>query len=135
MKTNNHFSMTEILKMYATCWNSLDSSKLNIFLHEAVEYNSMWVFETIVGKQAFIDYFSEKLNTLKLQKANTQIEAKLFMSSTWTSHVLVPCLVITQQFQNGTTQKVSQFIEVENGLITRINLCDMNYVFFEFNLN
>jgi hypothetical protein len=135
MKTNNHFSKAEILKIYAACWNSLDSSKLNLYLHEAVEYNSMWVLETIVGKQAFIDYFSGKLNTLKLQKANTQIEAKLFMSSTSTSHVLVPCLVITQQFQNGTTQKVSLFIEVENGLITRINLCDMNYVFFEFKLN
>jgi hypothetical protein len=135
MKTNNHFSKAEILKIYAACWNSLDSSKLNLYLNEAVEYNSMWVLETIVGKQAFIDYFSRKLNTLKLQKANTQIEAKLFMSSTSTSHVLVPCLVITQQFQNGTTQKVSLFIEVENGLITRINLCDMNYVFFEFKLN
>ncbi|NBR14098.1 MAG: hypothetical protein EBQ94_04125 [Flavobacteriales bacterium] len=135
MKTNNHFSKVEILKIYAACWNSLDSSKLNNLLHDAVEYNSMWVLETIVGKQAFIDYFSGKLNTLKLQKANTQIEAKLFMSSTWTSHVLMPCLVITQQFQNGTTQKVSLFIEVENGLITHINLCDMNFVFFEFNLN
>lgn len=135
MKTNNHFSKAEILKIYAACWNSLDLSKLNIFLHEVVEYNSMWVLETIVGKQAFIDYFSGKLSTLRLQKANTQIEAKLFMSSTSTSHVLVPCLVITQQFQNGTTQKVSLFIEVENGLITSINLCDMNYLFFEFNLN
>ncbi len=121
--------------MYAACWNSLDSSKLKNLLHETVEYNSMWVLETIVGKQAFIDYFSGKLNTLKLQKANTQLEAKLSMSSEWTSHVLVPCLVITQQFQNGTTQKVSLFIEVENGLITHINLCDMNYMFFEFNLN
>jgi hypothetical protein len=135
MKTNNHFSKVEILKIYAACWNSLDLSKLNLFLNEAVQYNSMWVLETIVGKQVFIDYFRGKLNTLKLQKANTQIEAKLFMSSTSTSHVLEPCLVITQQFQNGTTQKVSLFIEVENGLITRINLCDMNYVFFEFKLN
>jgi len=57
------------------------------------------------------------------------------MSSTSTSHVLVPCLVITQQFQNDRTQKASLFIEVENGLITRIDLCDMNYVFFEFKLN
>lgn len=135
MKTNNHFSKFEILKIYSDCWNSLDSSKLSNLLHEVVEYNSMWVLESIVGKQAFIDYFSGKLNTLRLQKANTQIEAKLFMSSTSTSHVLEPCLVITQQFQNGTTQKVSLFIEVENGLITSINLCDMNYLFFEFNLN
>ncbi len=135
MKTKNQYSKVEILKMYAACWNSLDSSKLKNLLHETVEYNSMWVLETIVGKQAFIDYFSGKLNTLKLQKANTQLEAKLSMSSEWTSHVLVPCLVITQQFQNGTTQKVSLFIEVENGLITHINLCDMNYMFFEFNLN
>jgi len=135
MKTKNHFSKAEILKIYAACWNSLDSSKLKIFLHEEVEYNSMWVFETIVGKQAFIDYLSGKLNTLKLQKANTKIVAKLSMSSEWTSHVLVPCLVITQQFQNGTTQKVSLFIEVDNGLITHINLSDMNYMFFEFNLN
>ncbi len=135
MKTKNQYSKVEILKMYAACWNSLDSSKLKNLLHETVDYNSMWVLETIVGKQAFIDYFSGKLNTLKLQKANTQLEAKLSMSSEWTSHVLVPCLVITQQFQNGTTQKVSLFIEVENGLITHINLCDMNYMFFEFNLN
>ena len=135
MKTNNYNSKVEILKMYAACWNSLDSSKLKNLLHEEVEYNSMWVFETIVGKQAFIDYFSGKLNTLKLQKANTKIEAKLSMSSEWTSHVLMLCLVITQQFQNGTTQKVSLFIEVENDLITHINLCDMNYMFFEFNLN
>ena len=97
MKTNNHFSKAEILKIYATCWNSLDSSKLNIFLHEAVEYNSMWVFETIVGKQAFIDYFSGKLNTLKLQKANTQIEAKLFMSL----HGQVMCLCLVWLSHNN----------------------------------
>ena len=133
MKTNNHNSKVEILKMYAACWNSLDSSKLKNFLHEEVEYNSMWVFETIVGKQAFIDYFSGKLNTLKLQKANTQLEAKLFMFSEWTSNDLEPCLVITQQFQNGRTQKAILLIEVENGLITRIDLCEMIYKLYEFN--
>jgi len=135
MKTKNHFSKAEILKMYAACWNSLDSSILKNLLHQEVKYNSMWVLESIVGKQAFIDYFSGKLNTLKLQKANTKIDAKLFMSSAWTSHVLVPCLVITQQFQNGTTQKVSLFIEVENGLITRIDLCEMIYKLYEYKLN
>ena len=133
MKTNNHYSKVEILKMYAACWNSLDSSKLKNLLHQEVEYNSMWVFETIVGKKAFIDYFNSKLNTLKLQKANTKIEAKLFMFSEWTSNDLEPCLVITQQFQNGTTQKVSLLIEVENGLITHIDLCEMIYKLYEFN--
>jgi len=132
MKLDYHQTKITILEKYASCWNSLKLTKIQPYLDENVAYISIWVLETINGKHNFLKYFNGKLNTLKKEKSNTQIEAKLFMSSVFTSHVLEPCLVITQRFDNGNEQKVSLFIEVENELITRINLCDMNYHFFEF---
>lgn len=135
MFKNNKYSKEEILEIYKSCWNSLESINIQPFLNENVEYSSMWVFETIVGKQAFLNYFNGKLNTLKNKSDTVQIQSKLCLASTSTSEDLVPCLVINQRFENGNEQNVSLFIEVEDELITKINLCDMNYLFVEFKAN
>jgi hypothetical protein len=75
MTNKEYKTEIEILEIYAKCWNTLNSNKLNSFIDEKVEYNSQWVIESLNGKQAFLDYFNGKLNTLRKAKLETQVSA------------------------------------------------------------
>ncbi len=132
MTNKEYKTEIEILEIYVECWNTLNSNKLNSLLDEKVEYNSQWVIESLNGKQAFLDYFNGKLNTLRKAKLETQVSAELKMSQKWSSHLLKPCLVITQLNKNGDQNQLTLFIEVQDGRITRIDLCEVDFMFFDY---
>ncbi|MBM3160136.1 MAG: hypothetical protein FJZ66_02285 [Bacteroidetes bacterium] len=132
MTNEEHKTEIEILEIYATCWNTLNSNKLISLLDEQVEYNSQWVIESLKGKQSFLNYFNGKLQTLRNARNKTKVSAELKMSQKWTSHLLKPCLLITQRNNNGDQNQVTLFIEVQDGKITRIDLCDVDFMFFDY---
>ena len=46
--------------------------------------------------------------------------------------MLKPCLVITQRNKNGDQNQLTLFIEVQDDKITRIDLCDVDFMFFDY---
>ena len=111
-----------LLRTYAECWNTLDASKLEPLLAEDVIYDSQWVLESIHGKQAFLNYFSGKMSTLKGSVAQTQVSAELRVVINYLGFTRKPCLEITQRSGQDTNQ-VHLLIQVLNGKIAKIDMC------------
>src|SRR5690606_23670699 len=62
---NRFMNETELLIEYAKCWNNLDVSYIEELLGDDLEYTSQWVFETMYGKDNYLQYLSGKFNTIR----------------------------------------------------------------------
>ena len=124
MKNRNFYSQKDILRIYAECWNTLNSAKLKFFLSDHVEYNSQWVIQSIKGKDEFLNYFNEKLKTLRINLNNSQVNAQIKTVRNYLKYDEELCLEITQQ-KEGSIMQVYLIIEISNGKITQINMCDI----------
>ena len=55
-------SLTDVI---VSAWQSLDAELLEPFLSEDFRYNSVWVSETLVGKNSYLEYLRGKFETLR----------------------------------------------------------------------
>lgn len=55
-------SLTEVI---VSAWQSLDAELLAPFLSDDFRYNSVWVSETLVGKDRYLEYLRGKFETLR----------------------------------------------------------------------
>jgi hypothetical protein len=112
----------ELLIEYAKCWNNKDVSYIRDILCENLEYTSQWVFETMYGKDTYLQYLSGKFATLKRNWQNSAITAEVGFFRGVSFGKDKPCLVITQ-ILNGQPNKVTILIEVKDGKIAQIAMC------------
>ena len=49
----------------ALAWNKLDADVLAPHLSDNIQYNSVWVDNTIKGKAQYLDYLKDKFDTLR----------------------------------------------------------------------
>jgi hypothetical protein len=112
---------TELLNEYCKCWNNLDVKIIEPYLDDEVEYNSQWVFETIIGKETYLNYLTPKFDTLK---STPDLELNAFVGYFPKEYygIKKPCIVLTQKNSNKTI-KVSILIKVKNGKISSIDMC------------
>jgi hypothetical protein len=113
---------TELLYEYCKCWNNLDTKYLESILAEDVQYDSQWVFDTMIGKDTYINYLAAKFTTIRNDIVNSKLEADIgyFRGSNYKNDK--PCLVITQ-FKPTETVKVAILIECKDELIIKIDMC------------
>ncbi|MEE4254532.1 MAG: hypothetical protein V2I50_10885, partial [Desulfuromusa sp.] len=65
----------EACRSFARMMNTLDVSHLIPWLADDMTYSSQWVFESIQGKEAYVDYITAKLETVR--KSNSQVWAEI----------------------------------------------------------
>lgn len=112
----------ELLFEICKCWNNLDTKYLEPILASNVEYTSQWVFESIIGKQKYIDYLNGKFSAIKNDIVNSKLYADIgYFKGKYYSNEK-PCLVLTQ-YKSNETVKVSIVIEHKKGLINKIAMC------------
>lgn len=106
---------TDLLIEYAKCWNNLVVSYIEELLGDDLEYTSQWVFETMYGKDNYLQYLSGKFNTIRNSINIPQAELGYYKYA-YQEHNK-PCLVITQ----GNTQ-VGVLVQVQDGKMTKIDM-------------
>lgn len=58
-------SHEELVDCYIKAWNELDATHLVPCLAPNFTYGSMWVFESLKGKQAYLEYITGKFNAIR----------------------------------------------------------------------
>lgn len=105
----------ELLIEYAKSWNNLDISYIENILDENLEYTSQWVFETMYGKKAYLEYLEGKFNAIR-NGANIPV-AELGYYKVAYEEQNKACLVITQG-----NDKVGILVQTKNGKLSKINM-------------
>lgn len=111
----------EKLQLIAKSWNSLDASILANVLANDVVFESQWVLVSIEGKVSFLDYLTNKFQSIKEYSAHNlcSISAEVVLHPSLFNS---PGLVITQITNSGVIQ-VSLVIRIQDNFITRIDVC------------
>ena len=55
----------ELAETVANTWNALDAKIIEPYLAENFEYESFWVFETMRGKDNYVEYLTGKFGTIR----------------------------------------------------------------------
>lgn len=105
----------ELLIEYAKCWNNLNISYIVDILDDDLEYTSQWVFETIYGKNTYLEYLNDKFTTIRNSVNIPKAELGYYKFAYLEENK--PCLVLTQ----GDV-KVVILTEVKNGKLSKINM-------------
>lgn len=93
-------------------WNELNADLLDSILADNLEYTSFWVFETLEGKDVYLDYLRGKFNAVKNTGIDSQVKAEV--------------RYINDKFQPVIIQGDEELflhMSIENNLIT--SLCMM----------
>lgn len=114
-RMNTQLSHDELVYAYVKAWNKLDVSIIEPLLSDEFTYGSMWVFEELHGKAAYMDYISGKFSAIK--KSGSVVEAKIGISpQTGLSRV--------EMFQDG--QRGAKIdVKSENGKMTSAYMHDL----------
>lgn len=105
----------ELLIEYAKSWNKLDISYIENLLDEDLEYASQWVFETMYGKDAYLEYLEGKYNAIR-NSSNLPV-AELGYYKVAYGEENKACLVITQG-----NEKTAILVQTKNGKLSKINM-------------
>ena len=98
-----------LLETICAAWNSGNADLMENILHEEMEYSSYWVYNTIKGKDSYLQYLREKYIAIKT--SGKRIKAQLC----YLKGELQVCL-----WQNN--EPVYLYIEIENDLISSMYL-------------
>ena len=55
----------ELAETVANAWNALDAKIIEPYLADDFEYESFWVFETMKGKDSYMEYLTGKYGSIK----------------------------------------------------------------------
>ena len=69
----------KITEIVCKAWNELDASLLESILSDDFEYISVWVLETMKGKENYIDYLKGKFDAIK--KTGNKVDAGIVFQS------------------------------------------------------
>ncbi len=109
----------QLLIEYAKSWNNLDVSYVKNILSDDFQYTSQWVFETMHGKDKYINYLERKFEVIK--RTASLVQAQIGYYEHYPLVGNKPCIVIEQK-NNG---KTAILIEVNNGKIIKSSIVDI----------
>ena len=76
-----------IAEIVCKAWNELDASPFESILNEDFEYISVWVFETIKGKDRYMEYITGKFESIK--NSDNPVSAKVIYQEIIDKYVVV----------------------------------------------
>jgi len=76
-----------ITEIVCQAWNELDASLLEPIISEDFEYSSVWVFETMKGKERYMDYITKKFDAIR--NSDNQVSAKVIYQEEIDKYVVV----------------------------------------------
>lgn len=130
MENNVNKSSEEfLLETYRDCLNTLNSDELAEYLDNYMVYSSQWVFASLEGKTSFLEYFNEKLKTIKDSAESLSLSAEIKMCANYFGEQNKPGLIITQ-ISSSSIVEVALFIQVREGKIIRIDICETELFVF-----
>lgn len=106
----------EALRAYARMMNTLDPDCLAPLLADDLRYNSQWVFSEMRGKQEYLDYMKGKCETI------AKLDSKPFAEiGELDQYPFGHCVIMAQGDRDNLVATV--LIEIENGLVSRLDMC------------
>ena len=105
------------LRAYAAMMNTLDPDRLEPYLMEDFVYESQAVFQPLESKQAFMNYITAKLDTVRENKST--VYAELGRVSAYGREQ--PCVILAQNTPDNLVGLV--LAKCENGKLSRLDLC------------
>ncbi len=106
-------SLEEALRSYARLWNSLDPADFLERLAADFVYESQAVLEPLVGKAAFTEYITHKIEAVR--RSGDAVHAELGAVGTR------PCVVLAQGSRDDLVALA--FLALEAGRVKRLDLC------------
>jgi len=97
----------------ARAFNRLDTSHLLPVLAEDLTYTSQWVFDSIKGKNRYLEYIEQKFRITRGEKAKDYAELARYRGEY--------CLVIAQDSKDNPI--VTLMIHMKDGLISEMCMC------------
>lgn len=79
----------ELAEIVAKTWNTLDVKHIEPYLSDDYIYESVWVLETMRGKENYIDYLKGKFEAIK--KSGNKVEAEVVFQSGIDEYVVAIC--------------------------------------------
>jgi len=76
-----------IAEILCQAWNLLDASLFESILSDDFEYISFWVFDTMNGKECYMDYIKGKFNTIR--NSDNPVSAKVIYQDAIDKFVVV----------------------------------------------
>lgn len=104
-------SYREAAELICTCWNRLDMKFIEPFLDENVVWNGGVPHKVINGKKNFLIFMSKVFDSLKYSRNSYKADV-VMMKGEYYALVSV----------DGEYQDLAHFIEIENGLIKKIEI-------------
>ena len=112
----------EVLIEYAKAWNNLDVSGLEGIISEDLQYRSQWVFDTMYGRETYLDYMRGKFRVIKNEIVNAHLTAEIGYFKYTYGENNKPCIILTQHLQQSENKTIL-LIKVKNGRISEIDMC------------
>lgn len=110
-------SVVDALRAYARAVNTLRADPLEPYLADDFVYESQMVFGALVGKEAFLDYFRGKLESIRSTGYRTYAE----MGRLPAPYPDRFCVVVAQKSRDNLVATV--LVEVKDAKIARIDMC------------
>ena len=109
---------------FATVYTTYKIYPIRRMLAKDFSYASMWVFEEIKTRRAYLKYLKRKLKTIKKSVGEG---AAVSADLVYDTHTNVPYLLLTQDGKNALLVFVA-----EKGKLKRADLCSIDYYSFSY---
>lgn len=100
----------DLVDIVAKAWNTLDAKLIEPYLSDDFYYESVWVFETMQGKDAYMDYLTGLFDAIR--RTNSIVAAKALFQYPIGEYVIA-------MVQDGIRDAAIQIWE-QSGLITHM---------------
>ena len=100
----------ELANIVCHAWNELNAELLEAYISEDFAYESVWVLETMYGKEQYLDYLRGKFNAIK--SSGSVVKAKIYYQEAIDKHVVV-------LNQDGARESAIELF-VKDGLIVKM---------------
>lgn len=115
-KTSSQLSEDLAVRAYAAMMNTGSAAHIEPLLADDFRYASQWVFKEMVGKQAYLDYITAKLETVR--KSGDPIRAEVGYLDA--SHQR-PCVVLAAGHADNLVAVV--LVKTLGSSIQRMDMC------------
>ena len=100
----------ELANIVCQAWNELNAELLEAYISEDFAYESVWVLETMYGKERYLDYLRGKFNAIR--SSRSVVKAKVYYQEAIGKHVVV-------LNQDGARESAIELF-VKDGLIVKM---------------
>ncbi len=106
----------EACRGFARMMNTIDVSHLTPWLADDITYSSQWVFASISGKEAYLDYITQKLEAIR--KGSRPVWAEIAHTEAFSAG---PCVVLAQGTKDNLVSTL--LLKLQDGKIINMDMC------------